>query len=156
MTVSPLDIFMLAGGAGLTGIVLSHWLAANVVAACACVGAVAFDFAVVRPILGLLLHFASNPAENLEGSVASTATALTRFDSQGRGLIRLTIDGQSSQLLATLDPSERQAGVSVGKGDLVLITEVDSARNICHVSREFAPSLAEDSTETDTQVKNRT
>jgi hypothetical protein len=155
MTISPLDIFMLAGGAGLTGVLLGHVLAGNVLVFCACIGALLFDFGVIRPILGLLLRFASNPSENLEGAIASTGVAMTRFDAEGRGLIKLTIDGAESQLLATLDPSEFAAGVAVGKGDLLLVTEVDGARNVCRVSRELAPSLADVASDLNAQVNLR-
>ena len=153
--ISPLDIFMLAAGAGLTGVLLGTLLAPKLVAICACIGALLFDFGVIRPVIGLFLRFASNPAESLEGTVASTAEAVTRFDSKGRGLIKLIIDGQSSQVLATLDPSELLAGVGVEKGDLVVVTEVDPAKNLCRVSRELAPSLADVAMSSNPQVRNR-
>ncbi len=137
--ISPIDIFALCMGAGAVGELLKHALSANVLIAAAVVGALFFNLAVVKPMLGLLLRFASPESEGLEGQVARPAEALTRFDEAGRGLVRLTMDGQLIQLLATLEPEERDRGVRVVKGDQVFVVGVDGTKNTCRVTRELAP-----------------
>ena len=93
-----------------------------------------FDIFVTRAIMNTISNFAANPSSGLEGTVATEGMALTNFDSSGRGLVKLTLDGQIGQLLATLGQAERSAGVRVKRGDSLLIVEVDSAKNCCTVS----------------------
>ncbi len=155
MAISPLDLFSLALGAGATGLLLTKVVPAQQLIWFAALGAVVFDFAIVKPLLSLMLRFVSKPSEGLEGQVASLGEAVTSFDHQGRGLVKLTLDGQLIQLLANLDASEKERGVSVTKGDRVMVIEVDPATNICKVSREFAPSLADDATDSTPQVKGK-
>ncbi len=136
--LSPLDLFSLALGAGATGILLQHIVPASLLNWFAFAGALIFDFAVIKPIIAALLRFATKPSEGLEGTVAHSAEALTHFDAEGRGLVRLELDGQIVQLLATLDPTERSNGVDVSKGDEVVVTQVDPKSNTCRVTRELA------------------
>jgi len=154
MAVSPLDIFSLALGAGATGVLLAPYFSGHNLAWIAVLGAVAFDFAVVKPLLGLMLRFVSKPSEGLEGLVSSIGEAVTSFDPEGRGLIKLTLDGQLIQLLANLDASEKELGVPVTKGDRVVVIQVDPARNTCTVSRELAPSLADDAASSKSQARS--
>ena len=42
------------------------------------------------------------------------------------------------QVLATLDPEEAKRGVTVSKGDSLLVLDVDAAKNTCRVTRELA------------------
>lgn len=91
----------------------------------------------VKPLMGFLLGFASNPSEGAEALVSRPAEAITKFDEQGRGLVRLTLDGQHVQLLATLESDETTKGVTVSKGDELIVLEVDPHRNVCRVTREL-------------------
>ena len=132
--ISPVDVFALCMGAGAAGELLKRSLTPSLLAWAAVVGALVFNLAVVKPLLGSLLRFGSRESEGLEGQVARPAEALTRFDSAGRGLVRLTMDGQFVQLMATLEPGELAQGVRVAKGDEVLVVGVDGARNTCRVN----------------------
>jgi hypothetical protein len=63
------------------------------------------------------------------------AVAVTGFNRQGEGLVRLDLDGQVVQLLGVLTLNERDAGVRVAAGDQLLVEAVDPARQRCTVSR---------------------
>jgi hypothetical protein len=138
-----MDVFSLALGAGATGMLVRAVLSPALTVWAALAGALVLDIAVMRPLLNLFMNFASKESEGLEGQIAHPAEALCRFDAQGKGLVRVTLDGQISQLLAELDPDELSAGVEVHKGDEVLVIEVDSKAGKCRVSREMT---ADDST----------
>lgn len=132
--LSPLTLFSLCLGIGATGLLLKplHW-ATLFTALAAASGGLAFYGLVVRPLWGLIFQFASTPSRALEGTVAQTAEALTRFDERGRGLVRLTIDGQFVRVLATLEPEDRAAAVL--PGEKLLVTAVEGRTNSCRVSR---------------------
>lgn len=100
----------------------------------------AFDLTVTRSILRIAMKFAGEPSAGLEGMVSRSAKATTSFGRDGKGVVEVLLDGQSSQVLATLDPSELSQGVAVHKGDTVLVLEVDPRRNVCRVSRDLAPA----------------
>jgi hypothetical protein len=137
--LSPIDVLAMAMGAGALGIVGRKVFHDEMIAACmAIAGAFVMDLLIVRPIFGILLRFASQPSSGLEGMVSQTAEAATSFDSRGRGIIRFTLDGQTSQVLATLESDEQSAGVRVNKGDTLVVLEVDATSNICRVSRDIA------------------
>jgi hypothetical protein len=110
-------------------------IAPNLLVWAAVLGAVVFDFLLVRPILGLAMRFVSKPSEGLEGTVHVIGSATTKFDENGQGIVQLTLDGQLVQLLAKLDPAERELGESVSKGDRVTVLSVDAKRNVCLVSK---------------------
>lgn len=136
---SPFDLMAYCTGAGAVGEILrQRGLPPNAVLGAAVVGAILFDFALAKPLLNALLRFESRPSEGLEGSTAQRVEALTRFDAQGRGLVRLDLDGELVQVLATLDSEERSRGVVVAKGDPLLVIDVDAVRNTCRVTRELA------------------
>lgn len=136
--VTPIDIFSYCLGFGAAGLVLKHLLQGNVLVWVAVACAVAYNLLLIRPMMNLATKFVSRDSEGLEGTVSSEAEALGRFDHQGRGLVQITLDGQVRQLLAMLDPQELERGVTVAKGDKVMILEVDGARNTCRVSRDLA------------------
>ncbi len=133
---SPLTLFSLCVGIGATGLLLRplHW-AALFVALAAAAGGLLFYGLIVRPVWGFIFRFASTPAGALEGTIAHTAEALTRFDAQGKGLVRLNIDGQLVRVLATLEPDERAAGDAIHPGDQLTVTAVDARSNTCRVTR---------------------
>ncbi len=136
---SPIDFFATAMGAGALGIVgRKVFKNEQIAAGMAVAGGLIMDFLIVKPLLSAMMKYASEPSEGLEGAVSQLAEAATNFDAQGRGLIKLNLDGQTSQILATLEPGEVQSGIRVAKGDRLVILDVDSARNICRVSREIA------------------
>ena len=136
--LSPFDILAYCTGAGAAGEILRHSLTPGETVAAAIVGAIVFDFALAKPILNTLLKFESRQSDGLEGSVAQQVEALTRFDAQGRGLVRLALDGQMVQVLAHLDAGERERGVTVSKGDALVVVDVDAVKNTCRVTRELA------------------
>ena len=139
-SLSPFDILAYCTGAGAAGEILrQNGFSANAQLGGAILGALVLNFGLAKPFLNALLKFESQGSDGLEGSVAREAEALTRFDAQGRGLVRLALDGQIVQVLAVLDRDERDRGVTVAKGDALLVIDVDAARNTCRVTRELTP-----------------
>lgn len=138
LLLSPLDIFSLCLGAGLAGLALQTVVAGAMLPWIAVVAAFVFCFGIERPFLNLAMKFVSKPSEGLEGIVAHTGMAVTRFDEAGRGLVKVSVDDQSVQVLAMLDPAELHRGVQVNKGDEVVVTSVDAAKNTCQVTKELS------------------
>lgn len=138
--ISIIDVLAMCMGAGAMGIVGRKFMKQPqfVVIMMAIAGAIVIDFLVVKPLFSMIMRFASTPSEGLEGMISQLAEAATTFDSQGRGLIKLSLDGQTSQVLANLEQSELAAGIQVHKGDRLVVLEVDPKRNICRVSRDIA------------------
>jgi hypothetical protein len=129
----------MAMGAGALGIVGRKVFHDEMVAAwLAIAGAIVIDLLIVRPIFSVLLRFATTPSSGLEGMISQMAEAATGFDDKGRGLVKLTLDGQTSQILGILEQGELSSGVHVRKGDSLVVLEVDATRNECRVSREIA------------------
>ena len=137
LMISPMDIFSFSLGAGAVGQIFHPFVSATALIWCAIVGALAFNLGIVKPTMSFMMRFVSKPSEGLEGTVAKTAEAVTRFDDKGRGLVKVTVDDQLVQLLATLEDADLHHGVKVNKGDEVVIVEVDSAKNTCRVSKEL-------------------
>ncbi len=134
--LSPLTFFSLCLGIGATGLLLKHLhLATGIVAAAALLGGVVFYTLLIRPLLGLVFKFASKPSGALEGMLAREAEALTSFDTQGKGLVRLTVDGQIVRIIATLEDSDRADALPVQRGEKLTVTSVDGHTNSCHVTR---------------------
>lgn len=140
---SPLDLFSYCAGAGMGAFLARPYVQKSFLPWFAIAGALLFDLCFTRTIANLIGKFGAEPSTGLEGTVAKSGEAVTNFDADGRGLIRLTLDGQIVQLLATLDRQELDAGVRVRRGESVFIVEVDSQRNRCLVSREFADAPLE-------------
>ena len=134
--LSPLTLFSLCVGIGATGLLLRPLRLTDVVwASLAAVGGLVFYGLIVRPLWGLIFQFASTPARALEGSVAGVAEALSRFDASGKGLVRLTVDGQLIRILAYLESDERGEAVLVQPGDTLTVISVDGHANTCRVAR---------------------
>ena len=95
-------------------------------------GGILLEKAVVAPLWELLSRFGSAPARTLESAVMEEAIALTAFDSQGCGLVSVTLDGHEMRALARLRPEDRAARVR--SGEPLLIESVDAARGQCVVS----------------------
>jgi hypothetical protein len=134
--LSPMTLFSGCLGAGAVGSVLTGWgVPAPVTAAGAAAGAVGFNALLVRPMMRLVMGFASTPARGLAGTLMQRAEAITRFDANGEGLVRVLVDGQSVDVLARLTEEERRQGARVLRGQSVLVEEVDGRSNRCTVSR---------------------
>lgn len=98
-------------------------------------GALLFYGLLIRPVWNFAMRFASEPSKALEGVVATTAEAMSRFDARGQGMVRVTIDGQIVRLLANLETEDRDAGAVVAPGEKLLVTAVDGHSNTCRVTR---------------------
>ena len=133
--LSPLTIFAVALGAGAVGLALRLILREPLLALTSAVGGLAFNALLVRPLFRAVLDFGSTPAAALEGAVMASAEAVSRFDEHGRGVVRVTIDGQTVRLLARLDAHDLGEAPGIAPGDTLTITEVDPARNACRVAR---------------------
>jgi translation initiation factor IF-1 len=121
-------------GLGATGLLARPYLGEPLLFGAALAGGVALDRLVVSRMWNFLMGFASKPALSLETAVMDTAHAVTSFDRNGQGIVSIELNGQITQVLGTLQPADREAGVRVRAGDRVLIEAVDPARNRCTVS----------------------
>ena len=137
LTLSPLDLFGLCLGAGAAGLLFQPAVRSSFLPWVAVAGAIIFCFLILKPLGNLMEKFVSTPSDGLEGAVAKPAEAVINFDVHGRGLVRIKLDGAETQILGILDPHEVEAGVTVKKGDNLLVIEVDPKRNTCRVSREL-------------------
>jgi len=134
--LSPLTFFSLCLGIGATGLLLKPLhLAMGVVAAAALLGGGVFYGLLIRPLMSFVFKFASKPSNALEGTLAREAEALTSFDASGKGLVRLTVDGQIVRIIATLEDSDRTDARPVQRGEKLTVTSVDGHTNSCHVTR---------------------
>ena len=134
--LSPLTLFSLCVGVGATGLLLRPLHLANLVwVPLSLLGGLLFYGLIVRPLWGLIFRFASTPATALEGTIAGAAEALSRFDAMGKGLVRLTVDGQIVRILAYLETDERGEAALVKPGDSLTVISVDGHANTCRVSR---------------------
>ena len=131
---TPRLIFATLLGFGAAGVVLRGVLGGVVLFAVALLGGIAFERLAVRPLMNLLLGFASAPALTLESTLLDEARAASGFDANGEGLIAVDVDGQVVQVLGTLRPEDRALGVRVRAGDRLRIEDVDGARHRCTVS----------------------
>lgn len=132
---SPLTLFSLCLGAGAAGLVALLYLAPAWTMPVAALGGAGLYRLVVRPLWALIFQFASRPSRALEGTVAGSAEALTRFDARGQGMVRLIIDGQIVRILARLEDDERAEAAAVRPGDTLTVTQVDARANTCRVAR---------------------
>lgn len=133
--LSPRVWFSILVGFGATGLLVQPRLSGLIQLAVALIGALIFEALIIRPIWSLTSRFESDPALTLESGIMDDAEAVTGFNRQGEGLVRLDLDGQVVQLLGVLTPTERQAGVRVVAGDRLVVEAVDPARQRCTVSR---------------------
>lgn len=132
--MSPRVLFSVSLGLGTAGLALRPVLGGPFLFAAALTTGIIFERFLVTPLWNFLFRFASTPALTLESAVSDEARAVTSFDANGQGLIAVELDGQSVQLLGTLQRSDRDMHVRVAAGARLRIEEVDSARNRCIVS----------------------
>ena len=133
--LSPRIGFTLLVGFGAVGVALRHLLAGPVLVGVALAGGLLFELLLIKPIWNFLNRFASRPALTLDHGVMDEAEAVTSFNAAGDGLVKLMVDGQVLQLLGSITPADRVAGVRIKAGDKVIIEAVDGARQRCTVSR---------------------
>ena len=132
--MSPRVLFSVCLGLGTTGILLRNVLTEPLMFAAALAGGILFERLLVTPIWNFTFRFASNPALTLESALMGDATAVTRFDANGQGIIAIEVDGQMVQLLGTLQADDRAMGAKVLAGARLRVDAVDAARNRCTVS----------------------
>lgn len=134
--LSPLNWFSWFLGGGAAGMLcnLGH-VPEPYTAGAAVLGAIGFNQGVVKPVWNLIFGFASKPAGNLEACLAQVVEAATGFNERGEGLVRVSIDGRSEDVLAQLTLPAQASGERVRRGDKLLIEEVDPHTNTCRVSR---------------------
>ena len=129
-------LFTLALGIGATGLLLAPFISNDLVRAILSIaGGLGLEKALVAPLWSVLMRFGSAPARTLESALLEEAVALTAFDSQGCGLVSITLDGHEMRALARLQPDENASPQRVRSGDVLLVESVDAARGQCVVSR---------------------
>ncbi len=131
---TPRILFSALLGFGATGLALGGILGGTLLAGSAIAGGVIFERLVITPIWNLAMKFESTPALTLESTLMDEATAVTRFDANGEGIVSVELNGQVVQLLAVLRPDDRLLGAGVRAGQRVRVESVDSVRNRCTVS----------------------
>ena len=133
--LSPRVLFTLSLGIGATGLLLEPVISNEIArATLAIAGGLFLEKAIVAPLWGLLMRFGSAPARTLESAVLEEAVALTAFDSNGCGLVSITLGGHEMRVLARLKPDEDLPPPRVRSGDILLVESVDAARGQCVVS----------------------
>ncbi|HET7229819.1 MAG TPA: hypothetical protein VFJ16_07450 [Longimicrobium sp.] len=132
--LSPRALFSVLVGVGAAGLLLGGVLSGPLLTVAAIVAGVLFEVAAVRPVWNFFFRFGSEPALTLESAITDTATAVTSFNPQGEGVVKIELDGQIVQVLARLAPADLQSGVRVRSGDSLVVEEVDAVRNRCVVS----------------------
>jgi hypothetical protein len=138
---SPIYIFGAIVGFGATGTLVSPILQGWLQLAAAVVGAYVLCSFCIRPLLTGVQKWASLPAKTLSDAILEDGTAVTDFDSQGYGLVRLHLDGQVVQLLGQL-VQEEKSGAPVRSGETLFVRSVDPARQRCVVCRTSGSVLA--------------
>jgi len=132
--LSPRVLFSVLVGLGAAGLLLGGLLSGPLLAVAAVLGGLVFELFGVRPVWNFFFRFGSEPALTLESAITDTATAVTSFNLDGEGLVKIELDGQIVQVLARLAPADRGSGVRVRSGDTLIVEEVDAVRNRCVVS----------------------
>ncbi|HEV7588152.1 MAG TPA: hypothetical protein VGO40_08455 [Longimicrobium sp.] len=136
--LSPRVLFSIMVGLGAAGLLLGGVLGGPLLAAAAVAGGFAFELLAVRPVWNFFFRFGSEPAFTLESAVTDVATAVTGFNRDGEGLVKIELNGEVVQVLARLSPADRATGVRVHTGDTLIVEEVDAVRNCCTVSLPVA------------------
>jgi hypothetical protein len=131
---APRLLFSVLLGLGAVGEALRGALGGPLLFGAALAGGILFERFVISPIWNFSLRFESNPARTLESSITDEATAVTSFDGNGEGIVSIEVDGQIVQVLARLQPSDRELGVRVRAGQRLRIEEVNASNNHCTVS----------------------
>ncbi len=128
---SPRLLFSLALGFGLSGLLLRSLLPVLLLLPAAIVGALLFEWLLIRPYWQFLLRFESSPSKTLASVAGQPAQAATDFDVRGAGLVVFELNGETRQLLARLQPD----GAPVPRGTALTIESIDEPTNSCTVRR---------------------
>jgi hypothetical protein len=136
--LSPRVLFSILVGIGAAGLLLAGFLPGPLLLPAAVAGGFAFELLAVRPVWNFFFRFGSDPALTLESAVYDTATAVTGFNREGEGLVKIELDGQIVQVLARLSPGDLASGARVRAGDTLVVEEVDADRNCCTVTLPVA------------------
>ena len=139
--LSPIYIFSAIVGFGATGTLVSPLLHGWLQLAAAVLGAYVLCTFCIRPLLAGIQKWASLPAKTLSDAILENGTAVTDFNSEGYGLVRLHLDGQVVQLLGQL-AQEEKSSTQVRSGDTLFVRSVDPARQRCVVCRTSGSVLA--------------
>ena len=133
LLLSPLRLFGLCAGVGAAGLALQsiRTLSPGLILALALLAGVAFYQMVVKSLTALVLRFASKPAATLSGALGQEATADSRFDEQGHGIVILVVDGHLVRLLATLEGAPQP----VEAGEKLVVIEINTKRNRAKVTK---------------------
>jgi hypothetical protein len=132
--LSPAYLAAAIIGFGATGTLLAPILHSWLQLGAALIGAYIICFFCIRPLLTSVQKWASLPAKTLKDAMLENGTAVTDFDANGYGLVRLNLDGQVVQLLGRLPPEE-QSGARVRSGETLFVRSVDPAKQRCVVCR---------------------
>ncbi|HEX8907286.1 MAG TPA: hypothetical protein VF771_20710 [Longimicrobiaceae bacterium] len=132
--LSPRVLFSILVGLGAAGLILKAVLPEPLLMLAAVSGGLAFELGAVRPVWNFFFRFASEPALTLESAITDTATAVTGFNRDGEGVVKIELDGQIVQVLGRLSPADRASGIHVRAGDSLVVEDVDPVRNRCVVS----------------------
>jgi hypothetical protein len=134
--LSPLAFLSICLGVGATGLILQHHLASHAATAIlAATGGLALYGLAVRPLTALIFRFESEPSKALEGVTAHTVEAASHFDTAGKGIVLLNVDGQIVRVLATLDAQDQAKAGSIEPGETLTVVSVDGHKNTCRVAR---------------------
>jgi hypothetical protein len=131
---SPLYLCGAVIGFGVTGVLVGHLFQGWPCFAFALLGAYFTRIICIRPLISGILMWASRPARTLGDAVLETGIAVTNFDANGYGMVKLSLNGQIVQLLGLLVP-EDSTELRVSAGERLFIRSVDSVRQRCRVSR---------------------
>ena len=132
--LSPRALFSVLVGIGAAGLILGGVLPEPLLLAAAIALGFVFELAGVRPVWNFFFKFGSEPALTLESAITDTATAVTGFNPQGEGVVKIELDGEIVQVLARLSPADLATGIRVRAGDSLVVEDVDAVRNRCTVS----------------------
>jgi hypothetical protein len=133
--LSPRALFALLLGFGGAGLLLSSLLSGPARVPASLLSAWIFKRWTVDPLWNFLFAFASTPAQTLESALLEQAQAAANFDINGQGLVALELNGHIIQMLGTLDRCDREQGIRVRSGDLLMIVAIDPQRHRCTVVR---------------------
>jgi hypothetical protein len=134
--ISPVLIFSILLASGGAGLILlkylqSPWIVSSIAAL---IGILFYAFG-ISPLLRLIMNFESKPALTLAGTVASEAEVVSSFNEHGQGVVMLNIDGQTSRVLAHLDPSSTASVGEIRVGDKLVVTQINEKTNSCNVAK---------------------
>jgi hypothetical protein len=137
---SPLYLCGAVIGFGVTGVLVGHLFQGCALFCARSFGGLLHTYICIRPLISGILMWASRPARALGDAVLEIGIAVTNFDANGYGMVRLSLDGQIVQLLGFLVPEE-STELRVSAGERLFIRSVDSVRQRCRVSRTAALPL---------------